>query len=56
MVGRLERVNIEEQGVCEGGIIRRERLYLSDAGIAPEEIRRSRDLVRPYLPEGNGAL
>ncbi len=24
--------------------------------ITPEEIRRSRDLVRPYMPEGNGAL
>ena len=32
MIGRLERVNIEERGVCEGGSIRRERLYLGDAG------------------------
>ena len=24
--------------------------------ITPEEIRRSRDLIRPYMPEGNDAL
>ena len=48
MVGRLERVNIEERGYVKEVLSDVKDFIWAMQDISPEEIRRSGDLVRPY--------